>query len=125
MINIDDFFNLLEEVCNELPDEFFKDLHQGVILSENIKFSPYAKHGTDLVILGEYHRGYYGNQIIIYYGSFKHNFSYLNEEELKNKLREVVRHEFRHHMENRAGIYGKDSLEREDKEFIRQYLRNS
>lgn len=124
MIDIDEFFCMLEEVCNELPDEFFNDLHQGVILSEGIKYSPYAKNKNDLVILGEYHRSYYGNQIIIYYGSFKNNFFYLDENELKDKIREVVRHEFRHHMENRAGIYGKDSLEREDKEFLRQYLRN-
>ena len=124
MITIDEFFNILEEVCDELPDEFFKELHQGVILSEDIKYSPYAKNKNDLVILGEYRHGYYGNQITIYYGSFKNNFFYLNEDELREKIREVVRHEFRHHMENRAGIYGKDSLEREDKEFLRQYLRS-
>lgn len=124
MINIDEFFEVLEEVCNELPNEFFKDLHQGVILSEEIKYSPYAKNIDDLVILGEYRHGYYGNQITIYYGSFKKNFFNLNRDELKIKLREVVRHEFRHHMENRAGIHGSDSLEHEDKEFIRQYLRN-
>jgi len=123
MITIDEFFNILEEVCDELPDEFFKELHQGVILSEDIKYSPYAKNKNDLVILGEYRHGYYGNQITIYYGSFKNNFFYLNEDELKEKIREVVRHEFRHHMENLGGMHGVDSLEHEDKVNLRKYLR--
>ena len=87
-----------------------------------MKISPYAKN-DDLVILGEYCRAYFGNQIIIYYGSFQKMFYYLDEDELKNKIREVVRHEFRHHMENLAGIYGSESLEYEDKVNLRRYLR--
>ena len=53
MIDIDDFFDLLTEVCDELPDEFFRELHQGVVLSEETKISPYARD-DDLVIMGEY-----------------------------------------------------------------------
>ena len=123
MVDIDTFFELLTEVCDELPDDFFKELHRGVVLSEDLRISPYAKD-DDLIILGEYHRSYYGNQISIYYGSFERLFSYMNEEELKVKLREVVRHEFRHHLENLAGIYGKESLEYEDKVELRKYLRS-
>ena len=48
----------------------------------------------------------------------------MSEEELKEKLQEVVRHEFRHHMEFRGGIHGADSLEREDAISLRMYLRN-
>lgn len=123
MVDIDTFFELLTEVCDELPDDFFKELHRGVVLSEDLRISPYAKD-DDLIILGEYHRSYYGNQISIYYGSFERLFSYMNEEELKVKLREVIRHEFRHHLENLAGIYGKESLEYEDKVELRKYLRS-
>ena len=39
---------------------------------------------------------------------------------LKDKLREIVRHEFRHHMENLAGMYGADSLEHEDIEELKK-----
>ena len=123
-MNIDNFFKILTEVCDELPDEFFNELHRGVVLSENLKISPYAK-ADDLIILGEYHRSYFGNQITIYYGSFERLFFYMDDDELKKKIREVVRHEFRHHMENLAGIYGKESLEYEDEINLKKYMRNN
>ena len=122
MIDIDRFFEMLTEICDELPDEFFRELHHGVQLSEGVKFSPYAK-GDDLIIMGEYTRSPLGNKITIYYGSFAKVCSWMSEEQLRDKLREIVRHEFRHHMENLGGVYGRDSLEREDEEELRKYLR--
>lgn len=122
MIDINSFNQILNEICNELPDEFFKDLHLGIILSEELKISPHAKN-NDLIILGEYISSQYGNQIIIYYGSFQEKFMNLNKEEIKIKIREVVRHEFRHHLENKANIHGKDSLEYEDLVQLQTYLR--
>lgn len=122
MCSIDEFFEMLKEVCDELPDEFFRELHQGVILSEDLRISPEARH-DDLVTLGEYRRAYYGNQITIYYGSFERMFPNASDDFLRSKLREVVRHEFRHHMEHLSGIYGADSLEREDQIRLRRYLR--
>ena len=121
MIDIDEFYEILEEVCAELPDEFFRELHQGVILSEDKKISPHA-HGDDLIIMGEYHRSRQGNYITIYYGSFAQTYGYMSREQLKDRLREVVRHEFRHHMENLSGIHGADSLEHEDKVQLQDYL---
>jgi len=122
MIGIDEFFELLKEVCDELPDDFFRDLHHGVLLSEETKISPHARN-NDLIIMGEYHRSRYGNQITIYYGSFARSYPYADRDLLKEKLREVVRHEFRHHMENLSGMHGRDSLEHEDKVNLRKYLR--
>lgn len=122
MVDIDRFFEILVELCDELPEEFFHELHQGVLLSEDIKISPYAR-SDDLFIMGEYRRAYYGNQITIYYGSFARAYPNIDEEALKNRLRETVRHEFRHHMEHLSGMYGADSLEREDQVRIRRYLR--
>ena len=122
MVDIDRFFELLTEVCEELPDDFFRELHQGVLLSEALKISPYAR-SEDLYIMGEYRRAYYGNQITIYYGSFERAYGHLDGEALKDKLRETVRHEFRHHMEHLSGMYGADSLEREDRIQMRRYLR--
>ena len=122
MVDIDRFFEMLKEVCDELPDDFFNELHQGVLLSEEIKISPYAR-SEDMFIMGEYRRAYYGNQITIYYGSFARAYSQLSEEALKSKLRNTVRHEFRNHMEHLSGMYGADSLEREDQIRMRRYLR--
>ncbi len=121
MIDIEEFHEILGEVCDELPDDFFRELHQGVVLEEGINISPHAKN-DDLIILGEYRRGRYGNQVAIFYGSFERSFPTGDREFIKNKLREVVRHEFRHHMENLSGMYGKDSLEYEDKVNLSEYL---
>ena len=119
MVDIDRFYEMLNEVCEELPDDFFRDLHYGVHLSEAYKPSPYAENG-DLVIMGEYNRSIHGNKIVIYYGSFARTCGWMTEDQLKDRLREIVRHEFRHHMENLAGIYGADSLEHEDIEELKQ-----
>ena len=121
MIDIDRFYEMLNEVCEELPDDFFRELHYGVHLSEECKFSPYADDGS-MIIMGEYNRSNRGNKITIYYGSFARTCSWMNEEQLKNRLREIVRHEFRHHMENLAGMYGADSLEHEDREEIKDMI---
>lgn len=122
MIDIDSFFEMLKEICDELPYKFFKELHHGVQLSEELRLSPHAKC-NDLVIMGEYQRSYLGNKITIYYESFAKTCSWMDKEQLEDKLREVVRHEFRHHMENLSGMYGRDSLEREDAEQLRRYMR--
>ena len=121
MVDIDRFYEMLDEVCGELPDVFFRELHYGVQLSEAFQPSPYAEN-DDLVIMGEYRRSQQGNKITIYYGSFARTCGWMTEKQLKKRLREVVRHEFRHHMENLAGMYGADSLEHEDIEEIRDMV---
>ena len=62
-----------------------------------------------------------GNQIVIYYGSFKKMYEHLHGEGLREAVRETVRHEFRHHMERLAGMHGADSLEAEDNRNMRAY----
>ena len=109
MIGIDEFHEILTEVCAELPQDMFDHLHHGVILEEGEKISPHAKN-DDLIILGEYSRTGYGNRITIYYGSFVRSFPMEDREFIKEKLRGVVRHEFRHHLENLSGMHGADSL---------------
>ena len=121
MVDIDRFYEMLNEVCEELPDDFFRDLHFGVHLSEELKLSPYAENG-DLVIMGEYKRSHQGNMITIYYGSFARTCGWMSEDQLRDRLRETVRHEFRHHLENLAGMYGADSLEHEDREELKKMV---
>ena len=117
------FLEIMTEECDKLPDDFFNDLHGGVIMSDKLKISPYARN-NDLIIAGEYSRSSKGNQITLYYGSFIKMYPGLSEDELRIKIREVIRHEFRHHLENLAGMHGADSLEREDEIQIRNYLQN-
>lgn len=113
----------MTEECDKLPDDFFKDLHGGVIMSDKLRISPHARN-NDLIIAGEYSRSSKGNQITLYYESFIRMYPGLSEDELRIKIREVIRHEFRHHLENLAGMHGADSLEREDEIQIRNYLQN-
>lgn len=119
MISFEEYREIVFELMEELPDEFFRELHYGVQLSEDLKLSPLDEDGT-IVIMGEYNRSNHGNRITIFYGSFERTCGWMSEEQLKDKLREIVRHEFRHHMENLAGVYGADSLEHEDREELKK-----
>ena len=121
MIGIDEFFEILTEVCDELPAEFFRELHGGVVLSEEVKISPHSRN-NDLVIMGEYTASRYGNQITIYYGSFGRSYSFQDRGFIKDRIREVVRHEFRHHMESLGSIHNSSSLEAEDARRKQAYL---
>ena len=103
MITQEEFLEILDELCGELPSDFFKQLNGGVVLQEHAKLHPNARE-NDLWIMGEYCRnGNMGRYINIYYGSFQKVYSGLTYEALKNKVRHTLRHEFRHHLESLAG----------------------
>lgn len=105
-MDIDKFQAMLAEMLDELPEPFFEELHGGVIVSPRCKENPHSQ-GGDLYILGEYHHSHaMGNQIVIYYGSFMRLYGKAAEQTFERELRAVLRHEFRHHMENRAGERG-------------------
>lgn len=119
MISIDEVQIILDELAEELPIEFYKELNGGILLLPEAKRSPYAK-GDDLYILGEYRTSpSMGRMISVYYGSFEKLYGDLPEESLKVKLRETLRHEFTHHLE---GLAGEKGLEIKDDEFLRNYL---
>lgn len=120
-MGIDTMQEVLDELAEELPEVFFKELNGGIILLPEARESEYSQR-KDLYTLGTYHRGGgMGNYIAIYYGSFERLFSHLSDDALKKELRKTLRHEFRHHLENLAGEKG---LEVEDANFIRGYLEN-
>ncbi len=109
--------NILDMLAEELPQEFYRDLNGGILLVPECKQSP---HGPDLMILGEYIvSGNMGRMIKIYYGSFERMFGHVSEARLTEELREVLRHEFTHHIESLAGERG---LEIKDEQQIRDYL---
>ena len=119
MMTIDEMQDVLDELAEELPEVFYKDLNGGIVLLPEAKESEYSRK-NDLYTLGEYHHGgAMGNYIKIYYGSFERLYSYLSDEEMKKELRHTLRHEFRHHMET---LGGEDDLVDEDALFIRDYL---
>lgn len=103
MVTQEAFLEILDELCGELPSDFFIELNGGVVLQEGAKLHPQAR-GNDLWIMGEYCRnGNMGRYINIYFGSFQQVYGGLTYEALKERVRHTLRHEFRHHLESLAG----------------------
>ncbi|WP_195267727.1 metallopeptidase family protein [Eubacterium sp. 1001713B170207_170306_E7] len=104
MMDIDQFETTLDAIANTLPPAFYEELNGGILLLPEVKRHPKAT-GDDLYIMGEYHRdSIMGRYIVIYYGSFERVYGYLSDEALKKQMEKTLRHEFRHHMESRAGM---------------------
>ena len=103
-------------LAEELPQEFYRELNGGILLLPESKRSPY---GPDLYIMGEYCVSSIGRMIKIYHGSFEAMYGWMDEEQLTEELREVLRHEFTHHIESLAGEKG---LEIRDEQEMREYL---
>lgn len=119
MIDIDRFEVILDDIAGELPAEFYRELNGGILLLPETKISPYAV-SDDLYIMGEYiYSSSMGRMIKIYYGSFARSYSHLSEDALTEQIREVLYHEFTHHMESLAGEKG---LELKDEAQLRRYL---
>ena len=121
MIDIDRFGEILGELADELPEEFFDELNLGVRVDPGVKLHPEARD-NDLYVLGEYETSSMGNGIVIYYGSFARLYGFYGERALREELRKTLRHEFRHHMEGRAGERG---LEIQDEKDLQDYLDGS
>ena len=104
MISIDRFEEILGELAEELPAEFYTGLNGGILIEDRHPLHPADRNG-DLYIMGEYRNDpSTGRCIVLYYGSFRRVFRHLDEDELRTEMRKVLRHEFRHHVEGRAGV---------------------
>lgn len=119
MISIEETQELLDEIAESLPHDFYRDLNGGILLLPEEKPSPYSVDG-DLWILGEYQRGgLMGRLIKIYYGSFARMFPNAGKDRIADQLRETLLHEFTHHLESLAGERG---LEVWDEEQLARYF---
>lgn len=117
-MTIEDAQLMLDEIAEELPAEFFKELNGGILLLPEWKLSPHARE-DDLYIMGEYHHSSsMGRMIYIYFGSFQQLYPGISAERMKKKLKDTLLHEFTHHLESLAGERG---LEIKDQEQLRRY----
>ena len=121
MICIREFRRIVSELLDELPEEFFRELSGGVIVSEAAVLPDYAR-GADLYTLGQYQIFSGVRQIIIYKGSFDRVHPDADAEQARAILRGVLRLEFRHHLEFLGGIHNSSSLEAEDERERQAYL---
>lgn len=118
MISLEEFETIVQEIIDILPEDFFRELNGGVIVRQEEKLHP-ASVGNDLFIIGEYQiRRYLGRFVVLYYGSFVRCCSGWPQDILREKIRKVILHEFRHHLESLAG---ERDLEIEDAAEIAQY----
>lgn len=121
MITTEQYNHIITELLDELPEEFFRELSGGVIVSEAMVIPDYAQ-GNDLYTMGQY-QIYSGiRQIVMFRGSFNSAHPNVDLFEAKNLLRGILRHEFRHHLEYLAGIHNSSSLEAQDKREKLEYL---
>ncbi len=120
MISLEDFTRIADEEAGLLPECFYEELNGGILVLEESKLHPKTRSGRPLYILGEYRRHpHLGKQIVLYYGSMTQVYYHLPEEEMREQIRKVLRHEFQHHMEYRSGLR---DLEVEDEVNLHQYL---
>ena len=121
MISTEEYKKIISELLDELPEEFFRDLTGGVIVSEASVIPDYAQ-GNDLYTMGMY-KIYSGiRQIVMYKGSFDRIYRYADAAQAKDILRGILRPEFRHHLESLGGIHNASSLEAQDAREKRAYL---
>lgn len=103
MISIEAFEQMVAEIAETLPEEFFRDLSGGVMVKEERKIHPQSV-GAELNIMGEYRRHpHLGRFVVIYYGSFAAVYGHEGEGKLRERVRKTILHEFRHHLESLAG----------------------
>jgi predicted Zn-dependent protease with MMP-like domain len=117
MLRFEEAAELLDELCETFPPEFFRDLNGGVsLLPDRVR----NREEPGLFTLGEYRTGEMGRLIYLYYGSFAAVFADASDGELREELRRTLAHEFTHHIESLAGERG---LEIKDARFLEEYRR--
>ena len=115
ILSFDQAGDLLDEMAEEFPEEFYAQLNGGISLLPEAKEDP---EGEDLYIMGEYCNDMMGRYIVLYYGSFAAlaRLEDWTEEDWEDELYTTLSHEFTHHIEGLAGERGleiRDELEME------------
>ena len=119
ILSFDQAGDLLDEMAEEFPEEFYAQLNGGISLLPEAKEDP---EGEDLYIMGEYCNDMMGRYIVLYYGSFAALAEQENwtEEDWEDELYTTLAHEFTHHIE---GLAGERGLEIRDELEMEQYRR--
>ncbi len=121
VISAEDYRTIVSELMDELPEEFFRGLNGGVVVSDRTVIPEYARN-EDLYIMGQYRVSAGIRQIVLFRGSFDRAYPGADRAQARSVLRRILRHEFRHHLESRGGVRGASSLEAEDERKKQAYL---
>ena len=119
ILSFDQVGDLLDEMAEEFPEEFYQELNGGISLLPETVEDP---AGEDLYIMGEYCNDMMGRYINLYYGSFAALAQQEDwtEEDWEDELYTTLSHEFTHHVEGLPGEWG---LEIKDELELEQYRR--
>lgn len=117
ILSFDEAGDLLDQMAEEFPEEFYRDLNGGISLLPQAVEDP---AGEELYIMGEYCNDMMGRYINLYYGSFAALAEQENwtEEDWEDELYTTLSHEFTHHVE---GLAGERGLEIRDQLALEQY----
>ena len=115
LLSFDEVGEILDEMAEELPPVFYRDLNGGISLLPEAVEDPEFPPG-EIYIMGEYCDDQMGRYINLYYGSFaalaeKEDWT---REEWDEELYTTLAHEFTHHIEGLAlegGLDRKDEAE--------------
>ena len=119
ILTFDQTGDLLDELAEEFPPEFYEDLNGGIsLLPEAMPDPDYPEE--NLFIMGEYCNDQMGRYINLYYGSFLAlaQQEHWTREDWEDELYDTLAHEFTHHIE---GLAGERGLEIKDALFLEQY----
>ena len=119
MLTFEQFEDYLFEAAEQIPKEYYTELNGGIMAREECKIHPDSR-GEELCIMGQYCRNHnLGRYIVLYYGSFVHQYSGMPDGYWKSEIKKVLEHELTHHLESLAG---EKDLEIDDKIQLMQYL---
>lgn len=119
ILTFDQVGDLLDEIAEKFPPEFFEELNGGIsLLPEEVVDPDYPDE--KLFIMGEYCNDQMGRYINLYYGSFLAlaQQEKWTRENWEGELYSTLAHEFTHHIE---GLAGERGLEIKDALFLEQY----
>ncbi|MEQ2456711.1 metallopeptidase family protein [Flavonifractor hominis] len=107
ILSFEEAGDLLDEMAEEFPEEFYAELNGGISLLPDTREDPEAAPG-ELYIMGEYCNDMMGRYINLYYGSFaalalQEDWT---QEDWEDELYTTLSHEFTHHIEGLAGERG-------------------
>ena len=127
MVTFDEIGAMLDDIADELPDAVFRELNGGIMLLPDTLVHPESDQRDRLYILGEYHEDPMGmgRYIAIYYGSFIKVYGREGPEQQKEMLKEILYHEFRHHLESMAGDMSLDIKDAQEMEEYRQSIKRN
>lgn len=120
LLSLDEVWDVLNRIAKNIPEDIFKHLNGGIVLLPDTVLSPHSR-ADDLYTMGSYHYEPYGlgRYININYGSFAKVYRGATIAKQEQALRDVLYHEFVHHLESLAGVR---DLEEWDRQQLERYF---